>query len=54
MNQDLDNLEENLKKKDERKKKHSVSGRSVFELQKIIQQKSQDDNIQNQEKDEKQ
>jgi len=36
----LDNIEENLKKKDEAKKKVKISGRSVFKLQEIIKKKA--------------
>jgi len=42
MNQDLDTIEEKLKEKDaeEKKVKHKVSGKSVFEIQEIIKEKS--------------
>jgi len=39
----LDNIEENLKKKAEPKKKIKVSGKSVFKLQEIIKEKSKKD-----------
>jgi len=42
MNNDLDKIEEDLKKKDEPKKKIKVSGRSVFKLQEIIKNKSKE------------
>lgn len=52
MNNDLDQIEEKLKEKkaEEEKTHHKVSGRSVFNLKKIIQVKgeeksSQEDNI---------
>ena len=40
MNQDLDQIEEDLKEKSESKKKQKISGRSVFKLQEIIKEKS--------------
>jgi len=42
MNNDLDDIEEEIKEKDteEKKVKHKVSGRSVFEIQEIIKKKS--------------
>lgn len=43
MNQDLDKIEENLKKKEKQKKAQKMSGRSVFDLQKIIKEKSEKD-----------
>lgn len=52
MNNDLDQIEEKLKEKkaEEEKTHHKVSGRSVFQIKKIIQDKgekksSQEDNI---------
>lgn len=44
MNEDLDKTEENLKQKAERKKKQKISGRSVFKLQEIIQEKAEKEN----------
>jgi|GEM_PF-3454459 len=41
MDQDLDTLEEEIKEQEKPKKKHKVSGRSVFRLQEIIKKKSQ-------------
>lgn len=42
MNEDLDRIEEKLKAKKvaEEKTRHKVSGKSVFKLQQIIQEKS--------------
>lgn len=40
MNNDLEKIEENLKQETQPKKKMKKSGRSVFELQKIIKEKS--------------
>lgn len=42
-NNDLDKIEEELKEKESQEEKthHKVSGKSVFELQKIIKKKSQ-------------
>lgn len=42
MDEDLENLEEKLKKKEKGKKDHKVSGRSVFKLQEIIKKKSKE------------
>lgn len=39
MNNNLDKIEEDLKK-EKRKKEHKTSGRSVFQLQKIIKEKT--------------
>lgn len=42
MNNDLEKIEEESKKKEEETKKdHKVSGRSVFRLQEIIKKKSE-------------
>ena len=44
MNQSYDEIEEELKEEAESKKKtHKVSGRSVFELKRIIKEKSKDE-----------
>jgi len=43
MDQDLDSLEEKLKKKEKSQKDQKVSGRSVFKLQEIIKEKSKKD-----------
>jgi len=43
MNQDLDKIEEELKKEDQPKKKQKQSGRSVFKLQEIIKEKAKND-----------
>jgi hypothetical protein len=45
-NDDLDNIEEQLKEKDKEEEKtmHKVSGKSVFELQEIIIKKSEAQN----------
>jgi len=40
MNQDYDKIEEELKKEAKPKKKQKQSGRSVFQLQEIIKDKS--------------
>ena len=45
MNDDLDKIEEDLKKKDQPKKEEKISGRSVFKLKEIIQEKSKKVNI---------
>lgn len=50
MNNNLDDLEDKLKKEDKQNKKHRVSGRSVFDLQKIIKEKS-DKDLKSQEND---
>ncbi len=42
MDNDLDKIEEELKKKAQEKKEQKVSGRSVLELKKIIEEKSKD------------
>lgn len=41
MDQDLENLEEKLKKKEKGKKEQKVSGRSVLKLQEIIKKKGE-------------
>lgn len=43
MNDDFNDIEEKIKEKDaeEKKTKHKVSGKSVFEIQEIIREKSQ-------------
>lgn len=41
MNEDLDKVEEELKKKAERRKEQKKSGRSVFKLQGIIKEKGE-------------
>lgn len=42
MNEDYDSFEEKLKNKPlDKQKSHKISGRSVFNLQKIIKQKSE-------------
>ena len=43
MNSDYDKIEEELKKKAQKKKKQKVSGKSVFKLQEIIKEKSKKD-----------
>jgi len=50
MNQDLESLEEKLKKKEKSQKDQKVSGRSVFKLQEIIKQKSDKDKSKNYQK----
>jgi len=45
MNDDLDKIEEDLKKKDQPKKEEKISGRSVFKLKEIIQEKSKKDTV---------
>ncbi len=40
MNHDYDKIEENLKKKDQQKRKVKQSGRSVFKLKEIIEKKA--------------
>lgn len=42
MENDLDKVEEDLKKKDKPKKKVKVSGKSVFKLKEIIQKKAEE------------
>jgi len=49
IDQDLDSLEEKLKKsKKSDKKEHKVSGRSVFKLKEIIKNKAQEKRKNNQ------
>lgn len=44
MNDDYNDIEEKIKEKDaqEKKTKHKVSGKSVFEIQEIIKKKSEE------------
>jgi hypothetical protein len=43
MNDDLDRIEEDLKKKDQPEKKVKVSGKSVFKLQEIIKKRADEE-----------
>lgn len=42
MENDLDSLEEKLKKEEKKKKEQKVSGHSVFKIQEIIKKKSEE------------
>lgn len=43
MNHDYDTIEEDLKKKTEKKKEQKKSGRSVFKLKEIIEKRADQD-----------
>lgn len=52
MNENYDKIEEELKKKSEPKKEKRVSGKSVFKLQEIIQQKAVSSEVERKKKSE--
>ena len=53
MNHDYDKVEEDLKKKARKKKEQKISGKSVFKLQEIIQQKAVSSEVERKEKSKK-